>query len=273
MGIYQRGHDSMISDNHIAMVSQNDIAQICAPLFAASPLKTFIYLRCYDNGEVTILTSDNRWIPIFFEKEYMITTPVPTSILDEKFTYLLSAEGPYSAAYKEAKALFGIDTAFDIITRKQGYYEMLCFASDKNDADTINFYFNNMDLLETFGLYFKEKARSLLKKGFETPLIIPKSMHPNFGGLEDTPNAHPHNLQSALTTIMDSTGYNIELNGQDVRLYKREVQCLCLLVKGYNARTSADILNVSQKTVESYIASAKLKLNCQTKNELRKSVV
>ena len=51
-------------------------------------------------------------------------------------------------------------------------------------------------------------------------------------------------------------------------LSKREAECLYYTLKGRTAMEIGDILMISPKTVESYIAAAKNKLGCDTRAEL-----
>ena len=44
-------------------------------------------------------------------------------------------------------------------------------------------------------------------------------------------------------------------------LSERELQCLCLLARGYTMKESAQELKLSPRTVESYLDNIKTKLN------------
>ena len=53
-----------------------------------------------------------------------------------------------------------------------------------------------------------------------------------------------------------------------LKLTKREVECLSYVLRGKTALHIARVLDISTKTVESYVASAKLKLGCKNKSDL-----
>lgn len=59
------------------------------------------------------------------------------------------------------------------------------------------------------------------------------------------------NLSIQLTIIMDG------------RLAKREQECLRLAAAGHNVATTAEILNLSTKTVEQYRQAIRKKLGCK----------
>jgi len=54
----------------------------------------------------------------------------------------------------------------------------------------------------------------------------------------------------------------------DLNLSKRESECLFYLIHGKTAKLIAKQLNISTRTVESYINNLKYKLNCETKNDI-----
>lgn len=51
-------------------------------------------------------------------------------------------------------------------------------------------------------------------------------------------------------------------------LSKRETQCLFYILRGKMYKEIADIIHVSTRTVESYVESIKVKLNCHNKSEI-----
>ena len=53
-----------------------------------------------------------------------------------------------------------------------------------------------------------------------------------------------------------------------LKLTKREVECLFYVLRGKTAVHIGRALDISTKTAESYIASAKVKLGCKNKSDL-----
>ena len=49
---------------------------------------------------------------------------------------------------------------------------------------------------------------------------------------------------------------------------KSEMRCLIMLSQGRSAKETGQLLGISQRTVESNIANAKLRLDCNTKSNL-----
>lgn len=63
--------------------------------------------------------------------------------------------------------------------------------------------------------------------------------------------------------------YKVNYNAKDdFELTKRQHLCLYFLVRGKSAKEIARVLNLSPRTVESYITQLKIKFHCSSKNEL-----
>lgn len=70
---------------------------------------------------------------------------------------------------------------------------------------------------------------------------------------------------------LDFPQYHSPLMGKyigDIYYSKREVECILWYVRGKSARNIGNILGISQRTVEQYLASIKRKMNVKTKSEL-----
>lgn len=55
---------------------------------------------------------------------------------------------------------------------------------------------------------------------------------------------------------------------RDFKLTQRETECLCYLVRGKTAKSIAQLLKLSPRTVEYYLDNIKNKLGCRTKSQL-----
>ncbi|WP_058493097.1 PAS and helix-turn-helix domain-containing protein [Legionella worsleiensis] len=60
----------------------------------------------------------------------------------------------------------------------------------------------------------------------------------------------------------------IEDNYPEISLSERETECFFYLLRGHSAKSVSTKLNLSVRTVESYLENIKNKLNCTTKSEL-----
>lgn len=62
--------------------------------------------------------------------------------------------------------------------------------------------------------------------------------------------------------------YNIDAHHNPNNLSVRELECLFLQLRGKTIKQTGEILNLSKRTVESYLDNIKAKFGCQSKSEL-----
>lgn len=53
----------------------------------------------------------------------------------------------------------------------------------------------------------------------------------------------------------------------------REAQCMALMLRGHTMLSSAEILELSPRTIEFYLKNIKYKLKCRTKSELIRKII
>jgi DNA-binding CsgD family transcriptional regulator len=62
--------------------------------------------------------------------------------------------------------------------------------------------------------------------------------------------------------------YRVDENSNPLNLSKRELECLFLLLRGQTAQQTANVLQLSRRTIESYLNNMKNKFGCFNKSEL-----
>jgi len=62
--------------------------------------------------------------------------------------------------------------------------------------------------------------------------------------------------------------YQLDENANPLDLSKRELECLFLMLRGRTAQQTANVLQLSRRTVESYLDNMKNKFGCLNKSEL-----
>lgn len=80
-----------------------------------------------------------------------------------------------------------------------------------------------------------------------------------------TTNSNNQNLYNSSTPTLQ---YIDQLKNIGFKLSKRESECLYYLLKGSSAKQIALKLNLSYRTIETYVSHLKDKFNCRTRIEL-----
>ena len=136
-----------------------------------------------------------------------------------------------------------------ILAKNKEYVELFSLGSVKSDLNQflVNNVINNSDLYFKLADDFLYRASNLIK----------------IWSSEKKAVFHDKATLDNIFETKDKFFYDLS---------DREQQCLFFLVKGYTSKMIAKDLNISYRTVEHYIASAKNKLCVKFKNELIKKI-
>lgn len=231
--------------NHLAITSCPEIAEIMLPKLNQHGMTVFNYYRVYFDGRVIRLSSDQTWAEHYFKKNYMNTMTVPKAYLMKPLNYYVWLTEDCPEMLLDAALNFNTSNGITVAEKHPDYIEYFCFATTTKNTSIINqFYLNNLDILHKYGLQFKEQAKNILKK------------------------AEKNTLQLINTEVCHVDCRDKNLQDVFVTLPNRQADCARLLLKGKKYKEMAIELNLSTRTVESYINILKDKLQCQNRTEL-----
>lgn len=249
--------------------------RICEPLFANSNIKNFRYMRMFNDYTYFSLGTNLEYV-----KKYLQTIKEPgkvfepakiysTSLLtskEKKFCYFL---WPDKFSIEEKDPLCNLVYSFDIwngftISRKStDYVETWSFTTTKDAVGMQQFYINNIQILEYFIKYFESKAADVLKDITPDKLavfIAPFDLNVSLRIEEDkTKNFFK---ESHLVKVF------IQAQNKNISLSHRELECLLYTSMGQSQKQIASTLDLSVRTIESYLNSIKDKANVRYKSEL-----
>lgn len=234
-----------------------EMKQICQPLFDASDLTFFEYIKSYNNGSYITLCNNLDWLENYFTKQYYNVSYFrgnPKSY--QKSCVFNSTLNKGTECIKDAIEGYGIDHVFSIIEPFNGGCEFFLFGTHPDNKNIVNFYINHLDSLRRFIYYFHEKAEPLLLKHeadkFKSPFSYVKLD-------DDTTAANDAHIVNK--HVFKPSRYKI--NGMhNITLSQREVECIYWLSKGKTSFETGIILNLSQRTVEKHLNNAKEKFGC-----------
>lgn len=252
--------ESILSNTHHSIVSATDVVEICQPLFTKTNIVNYVYARIFDNYTCYSLVANANHHIHHFEKRFAVSPPIPKTMLTEKIYYFLTGNEniPFQQSLYDARSLFNMSSPFFIIDRNYGYYDLHIFFSDANKDQMINYYLNNIDCLEKFNSYFKEKANKLLTEANKHILNIPIDMRPTFGGLNKA---------------ISDNGSCVNFKSNKQLLTVRENQCIEFLSYGFTMKEIAKEMKISPRTVEDYLNNLKIKLGVRRKSEIINALI
>lgn len=241
------------------------VQEIVDPLFKCFALNHFAYVKFFADGSILRLSTSIEWTKQYLElglyREVNYHHPQIQSIVkngDQNFLKVGEPKGEFN------KALFAHDiwNSLTIATALPQAVETWCFGAGINDEGILDFYLNNLNVLNHFILYFKDRAHDLITGYKQSDLIfVPQPTHIEFIS----------NKQDTEKFLAET---NIKRYWIDAEQYlsSREIECAGYLLKGHSAKTAANLMQVSVRTVETHINNIKRKLGCNFKNELLKKL-
>ena len=220
------------------------VKSICTSFFERYGINGFSYSKVFSDGSRAELWSNAEALShTFLKKKYIASTYTPKNYsTDERHVHLASkiescpkeiAE-MYRNQLVDQKNLFDHDNCFMIVEKDLEFSEYYIFYTPSAFKSAINFYFNKLDKLENFTKLFKEEAKDLCGKATENKIVKPWIQVEN-----------PRKIK-----IIDR---KLNLKEYNDKLSCREYEVARYILNGNTAKEIANNMNISYRTVESYI--------------------
>jgi DNA-binding CsgD family transcriptional regulator len=245
---------SMI-EKRIAYQKAEEVAEICRPLFSTFQLNYFVYSRMYHNSsKLALLVSDKRFYKHYHEKEFSLIETLATPGV-----HLWSDYMPRQAVADGAN-YFNHHNGIFILKQHAEFTEKIEIAAPANKTHPIELYCNHMDIINNFIFYFKDKATNLIDCANSNKFTPPKTMI-----AEERPTIHAY---KNFLNLIKTQKIKFSFQNKEVAFTRREYDCLLLLSQGKTMKEIAEILNISPRTIETFLLHAKTKTSCRYKSQL-----
>lgn len=235
---------------------QQKIKKICAPLKEHLNICGFTYYTIEEDGSYVFLSTIVDQVDFFYKNKFYLDHPflVHPSLLMSGSMLVPTVPDLEQAQYIDER--FSLKELFLILKSNGRKMEGALFANpgDKDSAHAL--FTQNINLLHKFIPYFKKEAASLIREIKRAGYNLQEAKGKKFWECDPTLPLSIKNAQSCK--------FLKELFG----LSARELECLELYKLGETAQSTAAILGLSQRTVESYFENIKNKLNCASKSQL-----
>lgn len=241
-------------------MEQNTLISVCKELFAETPLEYFSYsITDINAGEYNYISVNPKLNQTQFNENF----PLLSLYLHPGYYWSKAFMPPHTMDIYRS---INIDNAFYVIKSNDNYVEVFTFGTTNEHPDIVNFYFNNLSVLEMFILHFKEKGKDIIQD-------LIKNMHPideklktlyyeTF--LKECMDRHP---------VVAEKFYNAQTKDW-ISLSPRERDILVKsAIDGLTAAQIGEALNLSPKTIESHLDNLRVKLSAKTAKGLLKQAV
>lgn len=163
-----------------------------------------------------------------------------SGILDNSLANILSNE-------------FDIAHGITLINKQKEACDIFLLGSKQNNEDVYNSYLNNTLQIKLFCFAFLEQNKSLIQRCYPDRFILPKAIQ---------------RIDYSSSPILDISTFDQIPVLVSKKLSEQENICLQHLITGKTAKEIAKRLEISPRTIETYIKRAKLKLSCSNSNDL-----
>jgi DNA-binding CsgD family transcriptional regulator len=266
----------ILPNNHLSLTSQNDMDEICKPLKSLG-ITFFNYIKNYQDGSQITLANAAYWIRHFYDHKLYTIGTYENNPDDYYSGYGLWSTLVHETISEHARNL-NIDHGITLIQKCKGNSEFYCFGTTRENDKIVNFYLNNIDLLQRFVFYFKDKAahlinlaekdknRIMIPNHYENKLDIP--IITRFG---KSLSYFSQKLRKEFIKNTKISHYTIAIkNLGNIKITGKELECIAYLLQDKTVNAISAYLAVSPRTVEDHLNHLKTKLGCRNKTELKK---
>lgn len=226
----------------------------------AMHLTAFAYVRVYHDGRVGWVTSDanhDRMLAEFgfFKDDPLINTA--KALKQGHYLWFHDRKFPRSDEfYQQRTRHFKLDHGMVLVSHQKDYLETGCFSGLLAQKPLYNVFSQEKGLFKSYLASFKQNLPpdmlSLIEEGIHL-----RYLKPAYG--KDSSLALPTDRKK----LIINCGW-----GELLTISQREMSCLSLLREGLTYEAIGQQLDLSPRTVESYLFSVKNKLNLETRADL-----
>lgn len=233
----------------------NALQTTSAPLLKKLGCHYFQYLKVFQDGSFSFMTTQPKWDEFTIRLLEKTNKPAVYSHIDshtlEKNKYIFLWDPNLPKYPVKLAREFDITNGMTFVERHEDFYYMFAFAAPASQSSIIDKYFNSLDDMNEFIQNFKYQQRRLISD-------IDKNRYHVALHRQD------NNLEKMLLAPKQTR--NIFLNNS--HLTPQELACIKELAKGLTYKEIANKLNISHRTVETYLNRVRQRFNLHYKKDL-----
>jgi LuxR family quorum-sensing system transcriptional regulator SolR len=244
-------------NENIAEIVEN----ICNPLNNYLGITHFGYVKIFNDGSMLRIANKPEWTRKYFEKSFYndIDFYGMRHVPENGTRTSLLTGTPITEHSLIICRDYNIWNSLIIYKKFLDYGDVWYFGTTRDNTEILNYYMNNIDIFKNFIVYFKNKLSDIIEPYEPTKLIVSKIKLQKYANDDEKTRQLLHTLKIKSYHLKD-----------DIYLSQREKECLSHLSTGKTMKEIARIINISPRTVESYINTIKKKTGFNTKSNLIK---
>lgn len=245
--------------------------EICEPLYNLG-IKEFGYFRLYGDGRYLYLINNKNYVMNYIDKIKDQGSNFDNVIINEislNKDLHFSVDRDATRFDEDKDPILHLASDFELLNlhgicklRQKNYIEFYNFTFPEEVTNPAEAFLNKRMLLERFMTYFDQRASDITSSVDKNTLAA----------LEKQFNISQISQEEALTKkiedFLQRTSISQHIGCEDVRITKREMDCLRYLALCKSIKEVARALDLSPRTVETYVNNIKVKTGLSNRSAL-----
>jgi DNA-binding CsgD family transcriptional regulator len=245
-----------ISSQHPTLLLKNKIQKISHAFFETLGFSYFQHLRCFQDGSISLLTNNTSLFEEFshVDNSALIFSSFKSENINSHSYWFLWDEALPQHPVQLAKQKYNIHNGLTLVRRYKNYYDMIAVALPYHHDQASIFYLNKLRVIEQFFNDFEHENKNLIELITQNRiLLLPSQRDINYKNIC---------LLKGRISIRGKSGVTY--------VTTQELNCLRLLFQGYSHKKIAQLLNISTRTVETYLLRIKHRTGYDTQCDLNR---
>ncbi len=237
------------------------LKEMTQPLFDNSGIRTFAYRKFFRDGRSFGISTNHEWNKWHNEHLLKLEGSIPIYENDIRETVINTQYSCFRIGEPDNRDVlcmklhdFDIWNTLCVYKKNNDFIEGFYFAGTKENLNIINFFLNNVVDFDNYIFYLKNYFFNSINKDTIDQLLLPTILKESF---------------SPLPNFLENGGI-LYKEGETILLTAREAECLHYFSQGYTIKEIAKTLNLSPRTIETFINKLKNKMGVYYKSDLIK---
>lgn len=256
--------DNIFKQLEVFSVKQDKrLKKVCAPLFQHFNLDYYFLQLKNREGSFGFISTHIDLANYYFGNELHFHNPFITQQNEKEGVYFIDfiRKDDYQSDLHFIECKFKAKHVLSIIKNSNGISYEHGFATQRLNDFNPSLLINNLPLLNRFIEYFNLEVSDIIKSILEN-LICLQNILPDKSSLL-LPSINLTEASQKQFLAQTEIKFEKDVLFKNFKLSEREIDILQYYYKGKTAREVADILHLSQRTIENYLGNIKSKLYCE----------
>lgn len=228
-----------LSLDHPTFLLKTKVQEVSKNFLDSFGFSYFQYLRCFADGSASLLTNNTGLMEYF---KYVDNSPVIFSSFNNEhknahsYWFLWDEELP-EGPVQLAREKLNIRNGLTLVRRSKNYYDMIAVGLSVEQANPGSFYFNKLKAIEQFVSDFDKDNKDLIEVMNKNPIALPEAYR-------------DVNYQKI---CLPNGKFNFSGKFGQTYITTQELACLRLLFQSASHKEIAQVLEISHRTVETYL--------------------